>query len=322
MNIVFSHGRKEITVPAGEKIALYSRSPTKLFQKVGYPNQPESLDLVDTTEAGTEYLSAAFTYETVVVVEPSAADCLYEVGAAPSIFEPIASVSMSSATATVNGLAAAQGGYVKVKGGTSSTTANAGGEAGVLGGQPGATGVGGAATVVGGAGGSTSGKGGAAQVTGGAGTAGNAAGGSVILQPGAKNGSGLDGGVFNRGTYQFRKQAAAIAKADGNETVTGAQIIGGLVVFTITTGRTLTTPTGALISAACPADLAVGDSFDFSLITIGAGADDIATLTAGDGAVTIVGEPTVGPSGSTFNCFGTFRFRNTGAGTWVAYRIG
>ena len=123
--------------------------------------------------------------------------------------------------------------------------------------------------------------------------------------------------MFNRGTYQFKKQAAAIAKTDQNETVTGAQIIGGLVVFTITTGRTLTTPTGALISAACPSDLAVGDAFDFTLITIGATGDDIATLTAGDGNVTFVGEVTVGPSGSGLNAYGTWRFRNTGAGTWV-----
>ena len=243
-------------------------------------------------------------------------------GAAPSIFEPVSSLSLSDAAAKVSGLAAAQGGSVTVQGGTSATAGNAGGAVELLGGEPGATGVGGAASVVGGAGGATSGKGGAAKLTGGAGTNGNAAGGSVILTPGAKNGSGLDGGVFNRGTYQFRKQAAQIDKVDGNASVTGAQIIGGIVVHTITTGRTLTTPTGAEISAACPADLAVGDSFDFTLITIGAGADDIDTLTAGDGNVTIVGEPTVGPSGSTFNCYGTFRFRNTAANTWVAYRIG
>lgn len=322
MNIVYANGRKEITVPAGEKIALYSKAPAKLSKYVGYPNQPETLDFVANTVAGTEYLSAAFTHETVVVVEPTASECLYEVGAAPSIFEPSPNISMSEAAATITGLAAAQGGSLKLKGGTSSTANKAGGEAGILGGQPGATGVGGAATVTGGAGGATSGKGGAANVTGGAGTAGNGAGGSVILQPGAPHGSGLAGGVFNRGTYQFRKQAAQVNKADGNQSVTGAQLINGICVHTVTTGRTLTTPTGAQISAACPSDLAVGDSFDFTLITIGAGADDISTLTAGNGDVTIVGEPTVGPSGSTFNCFGTFRFMNTAANTWVAYRIG
>jgi hypothetical protein len=373
MNIVYPNGSKEITVPAGEKIALYSLDHAKLYQRLGYPNQPASWDLVYTTVAGTEYLSSAFTYETVVLVEPSAAQCYYEVGAAPSIFEPLANQSMSAAAATITGLAAAAGGSVTIKGGTSSTAGNAGGVAALLGGQPGVTGVGGAVTITGGAGGATSGTGGAATVTGGAGTNGNAiggaavlvggagqgtaaggaialtggasgagatgnggkitltggaaastdgAGGSIVLQPGALAGTGLNGGVFNRGTYQFKKQAAQVDKVDGNQSVTGIQIIGGICVHTITTGRTLTTPTGALITSACPADLAVGDSFDFTLITIGAGADDIDTLTAGDGDVTIVGEPTVGPSGSTFNCYGTFKFRYSGANAWIAYRVG
>lgn len=320
--LVYANGTKEIEVPAGEKIAMYSHSPAKLYQMVGYPNQPESKDYLYTITPGTEYLTAAFTNATTVVIDAGPSDCFYEVGAAPSIFEPQGNISLTEVAATVNGLAAAQGGSVTVKGGTSSTAANAGGASAILGGQPGATGVGGAATVTGGAGGATSGKGGAATVTGGAGTAGNGAGGSVILTGGAPHGSGLDGGVFNRGAYQFRKQAAAVAKGDGNQSVTGAQIIGGICVFTITTGRTLTTPTGALITAACPTDLAVGDSFDFTVITVGSGADDIATLTAGDGDVTIVGEPTVGPSGSTFNCYGTFRFRYAGTNAWVAYRIG
>lgn len=319
---IAENGTKDITVPSGEKIALYSLAPSKLSKFVGYPNFPESLDFVYETVGGTEYLSAATTAETVFRVEAGAIGCYYEVGAAPSIHEPSGNISMSELAATISGLAGAQGGSVTVKGGTSSTAGLAGGAAALLGGQPGVTGAGGAATVTGGAGGATSGKGGAVTLTGGAGTNGNADGGSVVLQPGAPNGSGLDGGVFNRGTYQFRKQAAQIDKADGNQSVTGTQIIGGICVHTITTGRTLTTPTGAQISAACPTDLAVGDSFDFTLITIGAGADDIDTLTAGDGNVTIVGEPTVGPSGSTFNCYGTFRFRNTAANTWVAYRIG
>ncbi len=228
----------------------------------------------------------------------------------------------AAAARVISGLDAAQGGSVTVKGGTSSTTGNAGGAAAVLGGTPGATGVGGAATVTGAAGGSTSGKGGAVTLTGGAGTAGNGAGGSVVLQPGAKHGSGLDGGVFNRGTYQFRKQAAPGAGTDQAEVLTAAMMIGGIFVHTITTGRTLTTPTGAAISAGCPSDLAVGDSFDFSVITVGTGADDIVTLTAGDGAVTFVGNVTIGPDASTFNGYGTFRFRLVSAGVWVGYRIG
>jgi hypothetical protein len=213
------------------------------------------------------------------------------------------------------------GGIGSVTGGAGQGSA-AGGIGKTVGGQGGATGVGGKGQVIGGAGGATSGKGGAAEVTGGAGTAGNGSGGSVIITGGAKNGSGLDGGIFQRATSYFRKQSAQVDKADGAETITAAQMINGIVVFTVTTGRTLTTPTGAAILAGCPTDIAAGDSFDLTVITVGSGADDIATLTAGDADVTFVGNVTVGPDSSTFNGYGTWRFRYTGANAFVGYRIG
>ncbi len=319
---VYAQGTQTVVLADTYKIAVLSDSPVTLYKQVGYPNHPATWDLLYTTAAGENYISAAMTAITSIRIDASASDVQYDTGTAPVVGALTDDLSATDATWTVTGLAAAQGGYVRMVGGTSSTAGNAGGAAGLLGGTPGATGVGGAATATGGAGGSTSGKGGAVNLTGGAGTAGNASGGSVILQPGAKNGSGLDGGVFNRGTTQFRKQSAATAKADGAESITAAQMINGIVVFTVTTGRTMTTPTGAAILAGCPTDIAAGDSFDFTLITIGAGADDIATLTAGDGDVTFVGSVTVGPSGSTFNDFGTWRFRYTGANAFVGYRVG
>ena len=249
-------------------------------------------------------------------------------------------IGASDSSLGIDGQAAAQGGAIVATGGASSTATNAGGAvtykggagntsgaggtATLQGGVPGVTGVGGAAETLGGIGGATSGKGGAAKVTGGAGTAGNGAGGSTIITPGAPHGSGLAGGNFLRsaGGLHFRQQAAAVTKADGAETITAAQMINGIVVFTITTGRTLTTPTGAAILAGCPTDIAVGDSFDLSVITVGSGADDIATLTAGDSDVTFVGNVTVGPDSATNNGYGTWRFRYTGANAFVGYRIG
>jgi hypothetical protein len=320
--IVYAQGEAEVTVAANEKIAVFSWSPVQIYQRVGYPQFPTTWDLIETTDAGETYTSSAFASGATIRLNASAANAFYETGSAPVVGEPSPDITAAATPFVVAGLAAAQGGSAQVKGGTSSTAGNAGGAASILGGQPGVTGVGGAASATGGAGGATSGKGGAANVTGGAGTAGNGAGGSVVLTGGAKHGSGLDGGVFNRGTTQFRKQAAQVDKADGAETITGAQMVNGIVAFTVTTGRTLTTPTGANISAACPTDLAVGDSFDFTLITIGTGADDIATLTAGDGNVTFVGKVTVGPDTASIAGYGTWRFRNTGTSTWVGYRIG
>ena len=95
-----------------------------------------------------------------------------------------------------------------------------------------------------------------------------------------------------------------------------------IVVHTVTTGATLTTPTGAQIAAVLPAGVTTGDAFRLHVITVGTGSDDIATLTAGDGDVTFVGNVTVGPDASTFNGYGSWIFRMTGATTFVGYRVG
>lgn len=314
-----------IVVPDTQSIAVSAigDNPATVYQSVGAPNIPPEWRLLGTVQ-NTETVFGPYSPAALIRIDAGANPVYYEVGASPVVGEPIGNQVFGVTPGSVTGLSAAQGGSAAIVGGTSTTSGNAGGAAIVRGGVPGATGVGGAAQVVGAAGGSTSGKGGAATVTGGAGTAGNGAGGSTVITPGAAQGSGLAGGNFLRsaGGLHFRQQAAAIAKADGNVSVTGAQIINGIVLFTVTTGRTLTTPTGAAILAACPSDIAAGDSFTFTIITIGTGADDIATLTAGDGDVTFAGNVTVGPDSVTNNNYGTWRFRYTGTTAFVGYRIG
>ena len=139
--------------------------------------------------------SLAFTYGAIVI----------------SGSATVTSITGSASTLPINGLAAAQGGSVTVKGGTSSTSANAGGAAALTGGTPGATGVGGAASVNGGPGGATSGNGGAASltagsattsgdggavtITGGSGAGGTHAGGNINLVPGAAVSTGVPGVV-------------------------------------------------------------------------------------------------------------------------------
>lgn len=226
----------------------------------------------------------------------------------------------------VGGAATVTGGAGGAKTGTGAAAGGAGAAASLIGGAGGATassgsdagGAGANAVVTGGVGGAAS-----------AGTGNGGAGGSVILTPGAGGATtggtaGAAGGVFLRSSTAriFRQQTAPGAGADQAETLTAAQILNGIYVHTITTGRTLTTPTGAQISAGCPAALAVGDSFDFTLITVGTGADDIVTLTAGDGNVTFVGVVTVGPNiAGTDTASATWRFRNTGTNTWIGYRL-
>ena len=288
-----------------------------VYQLVGYPNFPSQLELIATTTAGEEYTSAAFATASVVVVQPSAAQAFYEVGSAPVIGEPSPDITAAATPWVLAGLGAAQGGSAQLKGGTSSTAGNAGGAASLTGGQPGATGVGGAAAVAGGAGGATSGKGGAATVTGGAGTNGNASGGSVVLTGGAKNGSGLDGAVINRGTFQLAKQGAP-ATATDTATLTVAQVLAGIILATPTSAADYTLPTGADLEAALPTDIATGDSFDLTIINLGGSGDDI-TILAGVG-ITVTGGGSVVVTVAA-PAQGTFRFRRTGSGTFQMYRV-
>ncbi len=116
------------------------------------------------------------------------------------------------------------------------------------------------------------------------------------------------------------KKAVASTGAD-TVTLTVAQLFNGIMVQTPTAVTTTTTPTGAAISAALGADLAVGDSFDFTIVNLG-GAGNIITFTAGASGVTVTGQATVDDAGVDITSSGTWKFVNTAADTWIAYRIG
>ena len=224
------------------------------------------------------------------------------------------------------GTGAAVGGAAIVTGGLGgSNAAGVGGAATVTAGAGQATAAGGIASVVGGASGAgATGNGGAVVLTGGAAASTNGSGGSVILTGGAKAGSGIAGGVFLRsGTGQiWFQQPVATAETDAANAIAAADMINGIVVHTVSQARALTTPTGAALLAVCPAAIAAGDAFYLHVITVGTGADDISTLTAGDGDITFVGNVTVGPDASTFNGYGTWIFRYTGGTAFVGYRVG
>jgi hypothetical protein len=83
-NIVFTQGTATVTVPANEKIVVQSYSPTSVFQEVGYPNFPETNDLLSVVE-NTTYTSAAFSAATTVIIQAGASGASYAVGVAPVI---------------------------------------------------------------------------------------------------------------------------------------------------------------------------------------------------------------------------------------------
>jgi hypothetical protein len=81
------NGTVEFSVPASDVLAIFSRAPVKVFTRAGYPNFPESWDLLQDVAAGTEYVSAAFAAATDVRIVAGAADVLYANGTAAVILE-------------------------------------------------------------------------------------------------------------------------------------------------------------------------------------------------------------------------------------------
>lgn len=185
------------------------------------------------------------------------------------------------------------------------------------------TGNGSAALVQGGPGGTTSGAGGATNVTGGDATAGNSAGGSVVITGGAKQGTGIAGGIRLESLI-IRKQGAPAAKTVSG-LLTAADLLTGIITVNQAAGAASAQqlPTGTNIQAALPADFAVDDSFDVSIInTSTVDAEDASVTVNTD--VTIVGNPdfpahnALASAGSS----GTLRIRKTADHVFVAYRIG
>jgi len=112
----------------------------------------------------------------------------------------------------------------------------------------------------------------------------------------------------------LREKVTVVAATDAATTMTAAQLAGaGRVVYTMTpsTGRALTTPTGAELGAGFT-DEAAGTSFEFTVVNVAAATHAI-TLTAGASGVTlggVAGMATVAASSSaTF--IGVFTAANT-----------
>jgi len=106
-------------------------------------------------------------------------------------------------------------------------------------------------------------------------------------------GNDTDGAVTRKRLETWaalREKATIVAATDAATVQTAAQLAGaGRVVYTMTptTGRTLTTPTGAQLGAGLT-DEATGTSFEFTVVNVAAATHAI-TLTAGASGVTLLG---------------------------------
>lgn len=81
---VYPFGRKEVTVAAGESIAVATRGGSKatVFRKVGYPNQPEQLSRLGAVSNG-QTVFGSYSSGATIVIEAGADAVFYETGAAP-----------------------------------------------------------------------------------------------------------------------------------------------------------------------------------------------------------------------------------------------
>jgi hypothetical protein len=119
-------------------------------------------------------------------------------------------------------------------------------------------------------------------------------------------------GDGNVGEAQLFVQGAPTALTAA-ATATAAQLANGLFTFNGTAGN-LTLPTVADLEADVSSASKVNAAFDFFVINIDAGTDDVTVATA-------TGWTLVGSMIVTETTSGHFRARKTGDGTWTCYRI-
>ena len=137
---------------------------------------------------------------------------------------------------------------------------------------------------------------------------------SVTIQAGASGALyavGVSPVITDDGNWQLQDAPGDVA--DGGAMIaTAANVLTGIVTATPTTTRSIQMPLGSNLDLAT--EWAIGESFDFSVITLAAFA---LTITVNTG-VTIVGSAA---TAATSGASARFRLRKTAADTFIVYRI-
>jgi hypothetical protein len=93
------YGIARVIVPAGDRIATYSREAINVYRIVGAPNQAEKLDLLQEVARDTEYRSAVFATGATLIIEAGEAEALYALGVTAVITENIGRRAQPTPTA-------------------------------------------------------------------------------------------------------------------------------------------------------------------------------------------------------------------------------
>lgn len=80
--IVYPFGRVEVTIPATESIAVYTKGTAVVSREVGYPNVPETLSILGTVE-NEQTVFGAYASGATIIIEAGAAPVEYAVGVGP-----------------------------------------------------------------------------------------------------------------------------------------------------------------------------------------------------------------------------------------------
>ena len=81
--IIYAQGKKEFTVPAAEKIAVFTLGKAQVYQEVGYPNYPSKIDLLGTVENEQTVFGAYASGATIIVENEGPAEVYVNIGTAP-----------------------------------------------------------------------------------------------------------------------------------------------------------------------------------------------------------------------------------------------
>lgn len=143
--------------------------------------------------------------------------------------------------------------------------------------------------------------------------------------------AGVDGAWYDTGATPYvelsygnlRLYQSAPTADTTNDTLTVAEMLGGIITIDSTGDVDLTLPTGAVMEAGL-SNFGIDNAFDWYVINIGDTSDDVADITASS-AHTIVGETTINPPVADGDGNGGpsagFRTRKTAASTFETYRI-
>lgn len=129
----------------------------------------------------------------------------------------------------------------------------------------------------------------------------------------------LSGNAVVNGLLAIGQGAPAAKTTSG--LLTAANVLAGIITVTQGAGAPSAQqmPTGTDLQAGLPANFAIGDAFDFSVINLG-GASEVASITVNTD-VTIVGNAAIPIPATGVQSSGRFRARKTADHVFVIYRI-